>query len=106
MPILHSNFWDKPANVSGNRSFEEEAQHQLAIAGSASSSSGTVCQLLGLFMVLASPLALLRGWFGIPVTVGLIAGGASTAAIGSVAHSAKRIAKLNALQAWLKVNDY
>ena len=101
-----SNFWDKPANISSNRTFEEEARYQLEAANGSVSQSGSICQLLGLLLIAASPFALLGGVFGLPVAASLIAGGASSAAIGSIAHSNKRASRLLYVQTWLKVNDY
>ena len=101
-----SRFWDKPANVPENRTFEEEALYQLGAANASVSQSGSICQLLGLLLIAASPFALVAGVFGLPVAASLIAGGASSAAIGSIAHSNKRASRLLYVQTWMKVNDY
>tara|TARA_B100000674_G_C37180432_1_gene619448 strand:- start:114 stop:434 length:321 start_codon:yes stop_codon:yes gene_type:complete len=101
-----SRFWDKPANVSENRTFEEEARYQLGAANATVSQSGSICQLIGLLLIAASPFALAGGLFGLPVAASLIAGGASSAALGSIAHSNKRASKLLYVQTWLKVHDY
>ena len=102
-----SRFWDKPANVSEKRTFEEEALYQLGAANATVSQSGSICQLIGLLLIAASPFALAGGLFGLPVAASLIAGGgASSAALGSIAHSNKRASKLLYVQTWLKVHDY
>ena len=101
-----SRFWDKPANVPENRTFEEEALYQLGAANSSVSQSGSICQLIGLLLVAASPFALAGGLFGLPIAASLIEGGASSAALGSIAHSNKRAFRLLYVQTWLKVNNY
>ena len=97
---------DKPANIASNRTFEEEARYRLEGANRALSQSGSLCQLIGLILIAASPFALAGGLFGLPVAASLIAGGVSTAALGSIAHSNKRATKLLYVQTWLKVHDY
>ena len=101
-----SKFWDKPANITSNRSFEGEARYQLATANASVSQSGSICQLIGLLLIAASPFALAGGLLGLPFAASLIAGGASSAALGSIAHSNKRATKLLYVQTWLKVHDY
>ena len=99
-------FFDKPANVAGNRSFEEEAQHRFHRARNQGSVGGAACQLIGLLMIASAPFAFMGGMLGIPVAAGLFAGGASTAAIGSSASSNKRTASMTELNTWLKINNY
>ena len=99
-------FLDKPANIASNRTFEEEARYRLEGANRALSQSGSLCQLVGLILIAVSPFAIAAGWFALPVAASLIAGGATSAALGSIAHSNKRATKLLYVQTWLKVHDY
>ena len=105
MDSIHEQM-DRPANISANRTFEEEVHHQYQKARNATSHSGVVCQLTGLLMVAVSPFALLMGYTGIPVAVASFAGGAATASLGSNANSNKRTAQLTEFNAWLKTTHY
>ena len=87
-------FLDKPANIASNRTFEEEARYRLEGANRTLSQSGSLCQLVGLILIAVSPFAIAAGWFALPVAASLIAGGATSAALGSIAHSNKRASKL------------
>ncbi len=83
---------------------QEEAQSRFKKAARAASTSASICKLCGLVMALASPLALVAGPYGLPLTAGLLADGATTAAIGSSATSNKRAAQMAELNAWLQMN--
>ena len=98
-------FFDKPANLPVNRTYSEEVSWRYQRASQATSASASICKLIGLAMVVGSPFALLGGALGIPVAAGLVAGGATTAAIGSSATSNKRAAQMAELNAWLLINS-
>ena len=82
----------------------EEAETRFRKAARAASTSGSIFKFCGLVMAVASPLALVAGPYGLPLTAGLLAGGATTAAIGSSATSNKRAAQMAELNAWLQMN--
>ena len=65
--------------------FQAEVSRRFDKASQSRSASGLICKVAGIAMAVAAPLALGSPIHGIPVAAGMVAAGATTAAIGSSA---------------------